>query len=262
MAKRKISGKSVLITGASSGIGWHLAIQLAAAGATVVLCARREDRLGELAEQIRAEGGTAIVVAGDVADEDCRQRLVARCEQDLGGLDILINNAGIGAMGRFDEATPERMRQIFEVNFFALAELIRISLPMLKRSNDPAIVNISSVLGHRGAPLKSEYCASKFAVHGFSDSIRAELATDGVEVLLVSPSTTDSEFFDASIEDQTNKDWKKRGAMSPEIVAAKTIRAIRKRRHEIILTFGGRILVWLDRLIPGLANRLMAKFGQ
>jgi len=149
MAKRKISGKSVLITGASSGIGWHLAIQLAAAGATVVLCARREDRLGELAEQIQADGGTAIVVAGDVADEDCRQRLIARCEQDLGGLDILINNAGIGAMGRFDEATPERIRQIFEVNFFALAELIRISLPMLKRSDDPIIVNISSVLGHK-----------------------------------------------------------------------------------------------------------------
>ena len=217
---------------------------------------------GRIGGAIQADGGTAIVVAGDVADEDCRQRLIARCEQDLGGLDILINNAGIGAMGRFDEATPERIRQIFEVNFFALAELIRISLPMLKRSDDPIIVNISSVLGHRGAPLKSEYCASKFAVHGFSDSIRAELATDGVEVLLVSPSTTDSEFFDASIEDQTNKDWKKRGAMPPEIVAAKTIRAIRKRRHEIILTFGGRILVWLDRLIPGLANRLMAKFGQ
>jgi len=173
MAKRKISGKSVLITGASSGIGWHLAIQLAAAGATVVLCARRKDRLDELAEQIRAEGGTAIVNAGDVADKDCRQRLIAQCEQDLGGLDILINNAGIGAMGRFDEATPERMRQIFEVNFFALAELTRISLPILKRSDDPIIVNISSVLGHRGAPLKSEYCASKFAVHGFSDSIRA-----------------------------------------------------------------------------------------
>ena len=262
MAKRKISGKSVLITGASSGIGWHLAVQLAAAGATVVLCARRKERLSGLAEQIRTAGGKAIVVAGDVADAECRRSLIAHCEQHLGGLDILINNAGIGAMGRFDEADTERMRQIFEVNFFALAELIRISLPMLKRADDPIIVNISSVLGHRGAPLKSEYCASKFAVHGFSDSIRAELASDGIEVWLVSPSTTDSEFFDASIEDQTNKDWKKRGAMPPEIVAAKTIRAIRKRRHEIILTFGGRILVWLDRLIPGLANRLMAKFGQ
>ncbi len=262
MAKRKISGKSILITGASSGIGWHLAIQLAAAGASVVLCARRKDKIDELSEQIRAAGGTAVAFAGDVADEQYRQQLIQRCEQEFGGLDALINNAGIGAMGRFDQATPGRMRQIFEVNFFALAELVRISLPMLKRGSDPIIVNISSVLGHRGAPLKSEYCASKFAVHGFSDSIRAELAADGVEVLLVSPSTTDSEFFDASIEDQTNKDWKKRGAMSPEIVAAKTIRAMRKRRHEIILTFGGRILVWFDRLIPGLANRLMAKFGQ
>lgn len=262
MAKRKISGKRVLITGASSGIGWHLATQLAAAGATVVLCARRKERLDELAEQVQAKGGTAIVFAGDVAQQDYRQQLIDLCQKDLGGLDILINNAGIGAMGRFDDASPERIRQIFEVNFFALAELVRISLPLLKRGDDPAIVNISSVLGHRAAPLKSEYCASKFAVHGFSDAIRAELATDGVGVLLVSPSTTDSEFFDASIEDETDKDWKKRGAMSPDVVATKTIRAIRKRRHEIILTFGGRILVWVDRLIPGLANRLMAKFGQ
>ncbi len=262
MAKRDISGKSVLITGASSGIGWHLAVQLAAQGARVMICARRKERLDELARQITAAGGTAVVFAGDVADEACRRQLVDLCQREFGGLDILVNNAGIGAMGRFDEARPERLRQIFEVNFFALAELIRIGLPLLKRGDDPIVVNISSVLGHRGAPLKSEYCASKFAVHGFSDSIRAEFAADGVEVLLVSPSTTDSEFFDASIEDQTNKDWKKRGAMSPEAVAARTVRAIRKRRHEIILTCGGRILVWLDRLIPGLANRLMAKFGQ
>ena len=262
MRNRTIFGKRVLLTGASSGIGMHLAIQLAAQGANVVLCARRKKRLDQLCEQIRAEGGTAIVIAGDVADAEYRQQLIERCQQDFGGLDILVNNAGIGAMGRFDEATPERMRQIFEVNFFALTELTRISLPLLKIAEDPIIVNISSILGHRGAPLKSEYSASKFAVHGFSDSIRAELANDGVEVLLVSPSTTDSEFFDASIEDQTNKDWKKRGAMLPEIVAAKTIRAISKRRHEIILTFGGRILVWLDRLVPGLANKLMAKFGQ
>ncbi|MEM8542324.1 MAG: SDR family NAD(P)-dependent oxidoreductase, partial [Pseudomonadota bacterium] len=119
-----------------------------------------------------------------------------------------------------------------------------------------------SVLGHRAVPLKSEYCASKFAIHGFSDAIRAELSRDGIDLLLVSPSTTDSEFFDAAIDDPTSKDWKKGGAMSPEIVASRTLRAIRKRRHEIILTFGGRILVWLDRMIPGIANRIIAKFGQ
>jgi len=110
--------------------------------------------------------------------------------------------------------------------------------------------------------LKSEYCASKFALHGFSDAIRAELTKNEIDLLLVSPSTTDSEFFDQAIEDNTNKNWKTGKAMPPETVAAKTIRAIKKGKHEIILTFGGRFIVWLDRLIPGIANHIMARFGQ
>ncbi len=262
MAVRQLAGKRILITGASSGIGRDLAIGLAAAGAAVILAARRADKLVELESEIRSTGGKAFSFAADVTSDADRTRLLADCESRLGGLDVLINNAGVGAMGRFDQADPQRLRQIFEVNFFALAELTRAALPMLKSGNDALIVNISSILGHRGAPLKSEYSASKFAVHGFSDAIRAELANDAIEVLLVSPSTTDSEFFDAAIEDDTRKDWKKGGAMSTEVVAAKTIKAMRKRRHEIILTFGGRVLVWLDRMIPGLANRIIAKFGQ
>ena len=262
MAVRALREKRILITGASSGIGRDLAIQLAAEGARLVIAARRAEKLTKLVTEIESAGGHAIACVADVTIAEDREKLLAQCQNHLGGVDILINNAGVGAMGRFDEAEPQRLRQVFEVNFFALAEMTRAALPMLKAGDDALIVNISSVLGHRGAPLKSEYSASKFAVHGFSDAIRAELASDGVEVLLVSPSTTDSEFFDSAIEDDTKKDWKKRGAMSPEAVAAKTIRAMRKRRHEIILTFGGRILVWLDRMIPGLANRIMAKFGQ
>ena len=262
MAVRALKEKRILITGASSGIGRDLAIQLAAAGARLVIAARRAEKLADLVTEIESAGGHAIERVADVTLADDREKLLEDCQTHLGGLDILINNAGVGAMGRFDEADPQRLRQVFEVNFFALAEMTRAALAMLKTGDDALIVNISSVLGHRGAPLKSEYSASKFAVHGFSDALRAELVSDGVEVLLVSPSTTDSEFFDAAIEDDTKKDWKKRGAMSPQAVAAKTIRAMRKRRHEIILTFGGRILVWLDRMIPGLANRIMAKFGQ
>lgn len=279
MAVRKITGKRILITGASSGIGRELALQLVARGARVMACARRAEKLDQLSIDVRSSDGSSESAIGDsgssepatgelqtcVADvtkpED-RSKLLSRCESQFGGLDILINNAGVGAMGRFDQADAQRMRDVFEVNFFALVEMTRLALPVIKVGDDPVVVNISSVLGHRGAPLKSEYSASKFAVHGFSDAIRAELAADGVEVLLVSPSTTDSEFFDAAIEDDTAKDWKKRGAMPPAVVAAKTIKAMTKRRHEIILTFGGRILVWLDRIIPGLANRVMAKFGQ
>jgi short-subunit dehydrogenase len=261
MARRSLKGKRILLTGASSGIGWELALQLARAGGQICATARRGDRLQQLQQIIHELGGSCLTVPGDITQPEHRQRLLATIQQHFGGLDILINNAGIGAMGRFDQASPERLRQIFEVNFFSAVELTRLALPLLRFGVTPQIVNISSVLGHRGVPLKSEYCASKFALHGFSDSIRAELAQDHIEVLLVSPSTTDSEFFDASLEDRTDKNWKQRGAMAPAQVARLTIRAMEKRRHEVIMTTGGRLLVWLDRMLPTLANRLLARFG-
>ena len=259
---RKLKDKRVIITGASSGIGRELAVQMAAEACQLVINARRIERLETLSTEITATGASCVIVDGDVTDRSVRARVLAAAQENFGGLDILINNAGIGAMGRFDEASEDRLRQIFEVNFFAVAEFMREALPALKAGHEPVIVNLSSVLGHRGVPLKSEYCATKFAIHGLSDAVRAELTRDGIDLLLVSPSTTDSEFFDAAIDDPTKRDWKKGGAMSPEIVAARTIRGIKKRRHEIILTFGGRILVWLDRMIPGIANRIIAKFGQ
>lgn len=262
MAKRNLQNKRAIITGASSGIGWHLALQLAAEKADLIVCARRKDRLDELSQQINATGQKCLPIVGDITAPATRSQILEVAQNELGGLDILINNAGIGAMGRFDEATPDRLRKVFEVNFFAAADMIREALPQLKSGKDPIIVNMSSVLAHRAAPLKSEYCASKFALHGFSDSIRAELTLNKIDLLLVSPSTTDSEFFDSAIEDSTKKNWKKGRAMPPEAVAAKTIRAIKKGKHEIILTHGGRFLVWLDRLIPGIANRVMAKYGQ
>ncbi len=262
MAGRQLQGKRAIITGASAGIGRCLALQLAGRGVRLVVNGRRQERLSALVDEIEAAGGTAVSVCGDVADAEVRARLIQTCCEQFGGLDIVINNAGIGAMGPFAEATEERLRRIFEVNFFALAEMMRIAIPRLREGDDPIIVNMGSVLGHRAAPLKSEYCASKFAVHGLSDAVRAELAGDGIELLLVSPGTTDSEFFDRALEDTTGRDWKKMGAMKPEAVAARTIRAMVRRRHEIILTFGGRVIVWIDRVIPGIANRLVARFGQ
>jgi short-subunit dehydrogenase len=262
MSNRQLKNCRAIITGASGGIGWELAEQLAQQGVKLIVNARRASLLDDLTAKIRSAGGCCTPHAGDITVPAVRKALVDLCLKEHGGLDILVNNAGIGAMGRFDEAAPDRMRKIFEVNFFSVAELTRLAIPELKQGVDPLVVNISSVLGHRAAPLKSEYCASKFALHGLSDSLRAELVPNGIELLLVSPSTTESEFFDRSIEDTTDKDWKKGGAMPAEKVAAKTIRAMIKRRHEIILTFGGRIIVWLDRLLPGIANKLVARFGQ
>ncbi len=261
MSKRRIPGLRTILTGASSGIGRCLALELARQGARLVLTARRQDALEELQRQIRGLGREAHVVAGDIVDPTVRQQLLETANSELGGLDLLINNAGVGAIGPFAEASEARLRRVMEVNFFAPAELIRSAVPLLQAGQRPMVVNVSSVLGHRGIPKKSEYCASKFALHGLSDSIRAELAAHGIDVLLVSPSTTATEFFDNVLEKTADLPWLALGAMAAEAVARRTVKAIRRGRHEIILTPGGKLLVWCDRLCPPLVNRLVARFG-
>ena len=261
MSRRKISGLRTILTGASSGIGRCLALELARHGARLVLTDRRQDALEDLQQQIRNGGQEAHVVAGDIVEPAVRQRVLDAARSELGGLDLLINNAGVGAIGLFAEATEARLRRVMEVNFFAPVELIRGALPMLQAGQRPMIVNVSSVLGHRAIPKNSEYCASKFALHGLSDSLRTEFAAAGIDVLIVSPSTTATDFFDSVLERNAELPWLALGAMSPEAVARQTVKAIRRGRHEIILTPGGKLLVWCDRLCPPVVNRLVARFG-
>jgi short-subunit dehydrogenase len=199
-------------------------------------------------------------IIGDITDPMVRQRVVesATSIRD-GAVDLLVNNAGIGAIGDFAEATPERLRRVMEVNFFAPAELIRDLIPALRRGRASVICNIGSVLGHRAVPGKSEYCASKFALHGLSDALRAELARDKIQVTLVSPSTTRSEFFDSLIETDSGQESKSLGSWPPERVARTTLAAIRARRSEVICSLGGKALVYADRLAPPLMNVILAK---
>ena len=260
MSRREIQGSRALVTGASSGIGRELAVQLAGGGADVVVVARREERLKELAEQIVADGGRIETIAGDITDRQTRRDAVETAESSFGGLDILINNAGVGALGPFEHSDPDRLRTVFEVNFFALVEMTRLALPLLKRGTNPMVVNVSSILGHRGTPYSSEYSASKFAVQGFSEAIRAELARHGVGVLVVSPGTTETEFFDAVIERTGDPAWPEHKPVPASHVARQTVRAIRSRRHEIIPYKWGKVLCWLNRLSPALVDRLMARY--
>lgn len=262
MAKRSIDGKRFIVTGASSGIGRALTLQLAERGCQIVINARRAEKLAELEAETNRLGGKALIVAGDVTAPQVRHNLVDAAQSEFGGVDVLINNAGIGALGNFSEADEARLRRVMEVNFFAPAELTRLAIPVLEKGDRPVVVNISSVLGHRAVPLKSEYCASKFAMHGLSDAIRAELDARGIDVLLVSPSTTASEFFDNVIDKQAGEYKKMSSAKSPAYVARRTINAIERGRHEIILSWTGWGLVWLDRLMPWLADRVVAKFGK
>jgi short-subunit dehydrogenase len=261
MARRKLAGARAIVTGASSGIGREIARELSRQSAELLITARRGERLEELCDELRRDGRGCWPVAGDLTDPETRERIVREADSRWGALDILVNNAGVGAIGPFVKASEPRLRRVMEVNFFAPLEMIRAACPLLHAGHRPIIVNVSSVLGHRAVPQKSEYCASKFAVHGFSDALRAELASSGVDVLLVSPSTTQSEFFDQVLEKRGDLPWLSLGAMPASAVASKTVRAIRRGSHEIILTPGGKLLVWLDRLCPPLINRLVARFG-
>jgi short-subunit dehydrogenase len=260
MSKRQIQGSRAIVTGASSGIGRAIALELAGDGAELVMVARREDRLRQLAEQIRATGGRAEVVAGDVTDPATRARAVELAQSSFGGLDILVNNAGIGAMGLFEHADPQRVRRLMEVNFFALVEMTRLALPLLKQGTNPIIVNVGSILAHHGAPHGSEYCASKAAVRGFSESIRAELTIHKIDVLLVSPGTTETEFTDSVIQRTGEPSWPEHAPVTAAEVARKTVRAIRRGQHEIIPYGWGRLFYWMNRLSPRLVDRLMARY--
>jgi short-subunit dehydrogenase len=185
---------------------------------------------------------------------------VERARAEFGGLDVLVNNAGIGAMGRFDRADEARMRRVMEVNFFAAVEMTRLALPLLRDGRRPMVVNVSSVLGHRGVPYCAEYCASKFALQGFSQSLRAELGPLGIGVLVVSPGTTETEFFDVVIERQVEPPWPKHKPVPAAEVARQTLIAIRKRKAEIVPSAMGRMLVWLNRLAPRLVDRGVARY--
>src|SRR5262245_41187949 len=192
--RRQLAGLRVLITGASQGIGRALAVEAAQQKARVLAAARSAPLLTTLASEVRAAGGTIETVRADVTVAADRQAMADAAVRHFGGLDVLINNAGIGATGHFAECSPERLRAIFEVNFFGLTETTRVCLPLLKRGVTPAVVNVSSVAGKRGIPARSEYSASKFAVQGFSDALRAELAKDGVDVIVVCPGLTQTNF--------------------------------------------------------------------
>jgi short-subunit dehydrogenase len=261
MTRRDLHGMRALVTGASSGIGRAIALELARAGVDQVLLARREDRLAEVIVEIARLGRRAEAVVGDVTDDETRRRALEVAQEEFGGLDILVNNAGTSAHGRFADADPARLRPIMETNFFAPVELIRVTLPLLRQGHTPIVVNISSVLGKRACPHKSEYCASKFALAGFSEALRAELAPLGIEVLVVAAGPTDTEFFQHLLEEHGDLPWKESPPVSPERVARATIRAIRRGRHEIIPSWRAWLLATANRFFPRLVDRLMARYG-
>jgi short-subunit dehydrogenase len=225
----------------------------------VLAVARSEDLLQDLSAKVQISGGSLATLCADVTCPEDRQRMVKVAQRCLGGADVLINNAGIGATGHFVEVSPERLRRIMEVNFFGLTETTRVFLPLLRDGNRPAIVNISSIAGKRAIPARSEYSASKFAVQGFSEALRAELDKDGIDVVVVCPGLTQTNFSKNMLEQKARMQMDHLRGMSAERVAQATLDALAQGRSEVTLTWQGKLLVLVSRLLPRLADRIAAR---
>ena len=262
--KRQIQGSRFLITGASSGIGRALAERAAREGAKVMMAARSIETLQQLAEQLRSEGADVAAVGADVTREEDRQRMIRETLARFGGLDVLVNNAGVGSRGLFENSTPDVLRRIMEVNFFALAETTRAALPALAQGNRPMIVNISSVAGRRGIPIRAEYSASKFAVSALSEVLRAELAMHGIDVLLVCPGFVATNFVENLVSDTTvrgQSGQRRSKGWEPPRAADAILRAIARGKRELVFPAGIRILLWVNRLFPRLVDFGCAKMS-
>jgi short-subunit dehydrogenase len=258
----KLQDARILLTGASSGIGWALAHRLAQAKARIVLAARSTDRLQQLAAGLQPHGTDVLVVPTDVTNPEHRTRLVDETVRAFQGIDILINNAGVGASGFFREASEARLREIFEVNFFGATELTRLALPHITAGPRAMIVNVSSVIGRRGVPGHSEYCSSKFAMSGWSESLRAELKLQGIHVLLVCPGLIATPFREHQVEDRLRFTWQKDHSMSPDACARRVVTAIRKRKSEIVITFDGKLLVLANRFVPRIVDWFAVRYAR
>jgi short-subunit dehydrogenase len=252
---REIKGLRIVITGASSGIGRCLAEQAARRGARLALVARSADKLEALARELKQQGADAVAIAADVTKDEDRERLLRDACARLGGLDVLINNAGIASFGHFAESTEAILRQIMEVNFFAPAELIRRAVPILVRGRQPAIVNVASMCGRRGLPAWPEYSASKFALCGLTEAFRGELARYDIDILLIVPGLTKSELPQHLLRNEGRMKIEFDKGMHPEEVASGILRALEKNRLETVLGREARLILALNRFFPRFVDR-------
>jgi short-subunit dehydrogenase len=253
-----VAGKVVIVTGASSGIGAAAAREFGRAGARVVLAARRLDRLEALAAEIEAmgSGAQALAVAADLSRLDDIQSLVDQALARFGRIDVLFNNAGFGRLGWLETLDPAKDIQA-QVNVNVLGVLLttRLVLPHLQAQRGGHIINMASVAGLVGTPTYSIYAACKFAVRGFSEALRREVAPWNIRVSVIYPGGVATEFGEhAGIQRKTNVTTPAFMRLTAEQVAQAVVGLVRRPRRELVITWPFRLSVWLNQLWPGVVD--------
>lgn len=253
----------VIITGASLGIGRELAFQLADQGAWLALASRNEEKLAEVSQQCRQRGGRSISVPTDVASKTLCQNLIEVAIAEYGRIDTLINNAGIGQAGRFDQLHDLLIfEKVFQVNFFGSVYCTYYALPYLKKSAG-RLVCVSSLRGKFPSSTADGYGPSKHAQAGFFDSLRLELAGSGVSVTMIYPNwvatgiTSRALLQDGTLTGKLSK--LEEGAMTVESCARMIVQAMAKRKREVVMTLEGKLGLWVKLILPGVVEQVLRK---
>ena len=253
--------KVVVVTGGTDGIGRAMVEALLGMGAKVATCGRNHDKLYHL--QSEYPSAHLHTMVADVSNEnDCR-RFMETTTKFFGGIDILINNAGISMRALLKDVSTETIRKVMEINYYGSVYCTKYALPSLIERKG-TIVGVSSIAGYRGLPGRSGYSASKYALQGFLEAIRAELLDEGVHVMWVCPGFTTSNIrhaaLDKNAEAHGDTPMDEGKLMSAEECAEHILRAIRKKKRTLVLTFTGKRTVFMNKFFPGLADKLVHKF--
>jgi len=252
--------KVVVITGASSGIGKELGYRLAEQGAWLTLAAREVSRLEAARNECLELGGKALAVPTDVAKQSQCEALIRKTVEEYGRIDVLVNNAGISMWANFEDLKSlDMLEKIMRVNYLGSAYCTFYALPYLKQSKGQ-IVGVSSLAGKNGIPTRSGYAASKHAMTGFFDSLRIELAPYGVSVTMIYPGFVTTEIrkraFAASGEALKKSPVRENEIMTVEECVQIILKAMVKRKREVVMTFRGQAGLWMKLVAPGLVDRV------
>ena len=252
-----LRGKIAIVTGASSGIGRATALELARRGVDLAIAARRADELESLAVECRALGVRCEPIPTDVRQRDDCFRLVGRATAALGAVDILVNNAGYAIFEGIERAQPEDLDGMMETNYFGSVHCTQAALPSMLERGRGSIVTVASIAGLMGFFRMGGYCATKFALVGFFESLRDEVIDRGVRVSLVCPGTTETDFFLAAERGKMPAANRLILAIPPEAVARAVVRAVERGSYRIILPFGAALFIKFKELFPRTAHLLM-----